>query len=94
MRWFRVHFDVGWSSVIVRAESREEAVKEIWKALEVWSRGAAEGLRFGRYTVAEEPPLNLQDTDQEGVRLLALVSAPESQRDRRGQAAHSHSPPP
>ncbi len=91
MGWFRVYFDVGWSSVVVRAESREEAVKEVWKALEEWSRGAIEGLRLGSYMVCEERTLNLNDPSQRSFKLLALVYAPESQRSRQAETSQYQS---
>ncbi len=88
MGWFRLHFDIGRSSVVVHAERREEAVEEVWRALEDWSRGAVEGLRLGSYVVSEETSLNLEDAPKPGFKLVALVCAPGSDRCRQPEGGH------
>ena len=79
MGWFRVYSNVG-GSLVVRAESREEAIKQVWVTLEELTRGAVEGLRRGSYIVAEERIVGLERTHHPGFELHALVYVRASQR--------------
>ncbi len=78
MGWYRVSCKVG-GSIIVRAESREDAVRQIWNALEELSRGAVEALRIGSYAVSEEPAIEVQGASCGG-ELRALVYTPPPRR--------------
>ncbi len=48
MGWFRVYFNVGWCSMDVQAEEREEAITKVWETLNDLRHGAVEGFRLGR----------------------------------------------
>jgi hypothetical protein len=87
MGWFRISTNFG-SSVVVRAGNREEAIKQVWNALEELSRGAVEGLRLGSYVVSEEPGPSLDGIPLAND-LCALVYAPARQRARPSQAGPS-----
>ncbi len=73
MGWYRVSSKFG-SSVVVRAESREEAVRAVWNALEELSRGAVEGMRRGSFVVSEVAMAIPEETCH-GLELCALVYA-------------------
>lgn len=76
MGWYRVSSKFG-SSVVVRAESREEAVRAVWNVLEELSRGAVEGLRRGSFVVSEVA-VPIPDDGLQGLELRALVYAAPS----------------
>ncbi len=78
MGWYRVSSNFG-SSVVVRAENREEAIKQVWNALEELSRGAVEGLRRGSFVVSEVA-LAVPEEACHGLELCALVYAAPSRR--------------
>ncbi len=75
MGFFRVYFDIGWSSAVVRAESREEAIEKVWNALGELRHRAVEELSLGSYMVSREHTLNLEETNVEGEPRQGFVPA-------------------
>ncbi len=74
MGMFRVCFDIGWSSVVIHARSREEAVEKVWEALGELGHGAVEGLRLGSYMVSVEHAVELDETTPQGASLQEFVA--------------------
>ena len=78
MGLFRVFFDIGWSSVVVRAENRAEAIEKVWSALGELRHGAVDGLRLGSYMVSAEHTLNLEDTNPQETSMQGFVPPPQA----------------
>ncbi len=82
MALFRVFFDIGWSSAVVRAENREAAIEKVWNALSELRHRAVEELSLGSYMVSGEHTVELDESNQEGKSRQGFVGAAHANAER------------